>query len=1327
MKHFVKVKTETKTIGRGQNMRNVLTVYPDFLASAKDIMRKGGKFYAVLDHKTGMWSTNESDMYRIIDEDLYKYADEHYEKTESGFYHDKKDSEVYIKTVEESSTGILINFNKWFNNLPANHNYIPLDSDLTFLSDEVTPTMYRSKRLSYDLVDGDISAYNKILGTLYSPEDREKIEWSIGAVLSGDSKKIEKFIVLYGKGGTGKSTILDLIEKIFDGYWSVFVAEELALKSHQFSTAAFKDNPLVAIQDDGTLAKIDSPRINEIVSHKVIQINEKNTKQYPLRPKAMLFMATNELVDMHDTTLGITRRLLDVYPTGNLIPVKEYRRLINQMMNFEIPAIAKHCLDVYNNLGKEYYSKYTPKKMIEKTNYMYNFMFEFSDRLVDEDPISRKRLYSMYKDYCDEMGFQYISKATLVGEQAKEYYDQYDDIKWVNGKTQRHVFSGFKSDIFLETYSCKKVKDDEGWLKFDCEKSIFDEWCKDKGFPAQYAAKDSDRPSKSWDKVKTTLEDIDSSKLHYINIPESENHIRIDFDIKAKDGKKDLQANIEAANQFPPTYAEISKSGGGVHLHYFYDGNALTLEKYYAPDIEIKTDKGDSGCRRMLTLCNDISMATLPVGSLPVKKERKKDVIDIKKVKDDKHLHNLIINQFRKKTAGETSTNEACNFIYHLVEEEAYRDGISYDIRDLEKDIRVFANNSSNHATECTKKMAKMHFCSDDMLGDCSGIGEKDDNNKPIAIFDVEVFPNVFIVCWKLLGDNTVFRMINPRPSEVAYLIEHYRLIGFNNRKYDNHIIYAYAYRNYSVYELYVLSRSIIVTKKGDKPTGFIGPAYNISYLDLYDLASNPNKKGLKKWEIQLHAHHQENAYAWDEDLPEDKWNEVADYCENDVKATELVYNAIAGDVAARLILSQISNLLPNDTTNNHSMQIIFGDDKHPQSQFIYTDLSTLHPGYVFKDGVSTYKGYVVGEGGFVWALPGMYRKVKTFDVASMHPSSLIFLNMFGDVYTQRFKEIKDARLAVKHKDREALKTLLGGVLLPFYDIAVVGEKYTLKDLANALKTVINSVYGLTFAKFDNRCRDSRNVDNIVAKCGALFMVDLKEEVEKRGGKVVHIKTDSIKVVNPTPELEQFIIDYGKAWGYDFEVESVYDRFCLVNDAVYIAKEENGEWTATGAEFAHPYIFKSLFSHEEIDTYDLGEVKNVTTGELYLDFNEGLPEDEHNYQFIGKISEFLPVKEGVGGAEMMAKRGEKYACVTGTKGIRWMEAEYIRDAHKEDYIDFSYYYDLCKKAIDHINEFGDFTRFVNDEDYDPELERCINVPTGVDDEVPFDEDKVIAA
>ena len=59
-------------------------------------------------------------------------------------------------------------------------------------------------------------------------------------------------------------------------------------------------------------------------------------------------------------------------------------------------------------------------------------------------------------------------------------------------------------------------------------------------------------------------------------------------------------------------------------------------------------------------------------------------------------------------------------------------------------------------------------------------------------------------------------------------------------------------------------------------------------------------------------------------------------------------------------------------------------------------------------------------------------------------------------------------------------------------------------------------------------------------------------EIEKLGYEWCHIKTDSIKIVNPDEKVEQFIMDFGKKYGYTFEVEAEYDRFCLVNKSVYI-------------------------------------------------------------------------------------------------------------------------------------------------------------------------------
>jgi hypothetical protein len=193
---------------------------------------------------------------------------------------------------------------------------------------------------------------------------------------------------------------------------------------------------------------------------------------------------------------------------------------------------------------------------------------------------------------------------------------------------------------------------------------------------------------------------------------------------------------------------------------------------------------------------------------------------------------------------------------------------------------------------------------------------------------------------------------------------------------------------------------------------------------------------------------------------------------------------------------------------------------------------------------------------------------------------------------------------------------------------------------------------------------------------------------------------------------------------------------CLVNNAVYIAKYKDGKkagkWTATGTQFQVPYVFKKLFSKEPIEFEDLCETKEVKTA-IYLDMNEDLPEGEHDYHFIGKVSSFCPIKSGCGGADLVREAKDndgniKYDSVTGAKGYRWLEAEMVKTLGKEPDIDRSYYDELVDAAIygrgkgkerkPGISDFGDFERFVADEPYIVEVTH--NVPDfPPDDDLPW--------
>ena len=1241
-----------------------LLIYPEFLVGpSEDLMIKGRKFYAVWDEEVGMWSRDIETVRRLVDKALLEKRNQF-----------PDDVEVSVKYLRNYSSKKWEEFLSYVGSLPDNFKH--LDSQITFADTEVSKQDYVSRRLSYSMRQGPMDAYEEMISTLYEPIERKKIEWAIGAIISGDARYIEKMLVFYGQAGTGKGSILKVIKQLFQEYCGIFTAQKLCGREVGFALEMFKDNPRISIDFDGKLSNIeDNTSIDKVISHEELTIDSKHKSLYNESFETMLFVGTNNPVKITDSKSGITRRLIDVHPSGNIIPFARYQT-IKAQVKFELGAIAHHCLTLYNKLGPDAYGGYVPVAMLGATNHFYNFIDDNYHVFCAEDGVTLKQVWLMYKAYVDEAEIRYPYEMAKVKEDLKGYFKNYAERKRMpDGTYRRHAYTNFLTEKFSYGYMERNNEpvSPEIAIQLEPQQSIFDSrfsQCK-----AQYGSDSVEHPlSKKWSNVRTVLSDLDTSELHYVIPPE--NHIVIDFDLKNEDGEKDLDLNLMEASKWPSTYTELSKSGKGVHLHYTYTGDPKLLATKYSDGVDILSFATGKALRRKLTHCNNLPVSTLSSG-LPEKKG-KADVIDFKGMENEKALRTLIKKNLKKEI--HPGTKPSVDFIGKILD-DAYSSGMVYDVTDMRNAILSFANNSSHHSLYCIKLVNKMHFRSED-----EAVG-KDWEDTDLVFYDVEVYPNLFVVCWKVRGEgNQVVKMINPTPSEIENLIR-YRTIGFNNRNYDNHILYA-RMLGYDNYQLYVLSQKII---SGSQNAKFL-QAYNLSYTDIYDYCSAGEKKSLKKWQVELGIRHMEMDIPWDQPVPEDKWLLVAEYCSNDVLSTEQVFEATQGSWTARQILAELTGLTVGDTTNAHSKKFIFGNDKNPQKEFVYTDLSTIFPGYKYDAGISTYRGEVIGEGGLVRSEPGMYFNVPVLDAESMHPSSIIALNLFGDKYTARFKDLVDVRKAIKHKNYEKVKTMFDGKLAPY-----LKSDSLAKDLSNALKTVINSVYGLTSAKFDNVFRDIRNVDNIVAKRGALFMLDLKYEVEARGFTVAHIKTDSIKIPNATEEIMQFVKDYGKQFGYNFEHDdgSPYEKMCLVNDAVYIAKKNDGKWSAVGSQFAVPYVFKTLFSKEEVVFDDLIEVKNVTNpAAIYLDMNEDLTEGDHDYHFVGKAGSFVPIKEGYGGGRLLREKEGKYTSVTGTKDYRWLETEMALNLEKQEDVDMAYYDKLANEAIKAINKYGSFEEFV---------------------------------
>ena len=920
---FVKIIERSK--------RDEVEIFPDFqTGDVEDLLGRGKSFYAVWNEQEGIWSQKENDVQKLVDAEIWDYVEEVKKRQFTG--------RLNVKTLKSDASGMWNRFTQYMKRFPDSG--ISLDNKLTFSDTKVKKSDYVSKRLPYSLGDGSHEAWDKLVDTLYAPSEREKIEWSIGAIVSGDSRKIQKFFVLYGPPGKGKGTILKIIEKLFAGYCITFDAKALGMSNDQFSMEVFRSNPLVAIDGDGNLSRIeDNTKLNSIVSHEPVVVNEKGKTRYSTVMNCFLYIASNDPVKITNAKSGIIRRLIDINPTGKELKPKEYETLVSQI-DFELGAIAKHCLDVYRDLGKNYYKTYVPNQMIEKTDVFYNFVdanFEVFDE--QSDGISLKQAYAMYKEYCEEALVEFKLPMYKFREELKNYFDIFEPRIRIDGKEIRSWYSGFKREK-LEPPVLKKEEKPLP-LVLDCTVSLLDELLAD--CPAQYAKEDGS-PLYIWGEVETTLRDLDTSRVHYVQTQKYDRQlICVDFDIRNSAGEKDMLLNLEAASKWPVTYTEFSKGGCGVHLYYIYDGDVSKLSAVYGDGIEIKVFRGKAALRRRVSKCNDIPVAHLAEGTLPLKEEK---MIDTYKLKDQDHLINAIKKSLRK---GDNVGGTKCEIdLINKNLNEAYNSGMYYDVSDMAHDILSFGMRSTNNSEYCVRVVNQMKFKCKEVeeaeKKEALSVSIKDRHDLPITLFDIEIYPpgidsegndnpGLFLICWKEEGEGKpVFHLINPKPHEVEELFK-LNLFGYNNRDYDNHILEA-ARRGYNNWRLYDLSRRIIVEKAKDAK--FV-EAYKLSGGDVRDIITN--KQSLKKHEIDLGISHIEMGIPWDKPAPMSMWPQIIEYCENDVRATEAVLNAYRGDFTARKILADLAGGSINDTTNQLTTKIIFGSNRHPK--LIYTDLAT--------------------------------------------------------------------------------------------------------------------------------------------------------------------------------------------------------------------------------------------------------------------------------------------------------------------------------------------------------------------------------------------------
>ena len=193
---------------------------------------------------------------------------------------------------------------------------------------------------------------------------------------------------------------------------------------------------------------------------------------------------------------------------------------------------------------------------------------------------------------------------------------------------------------------------------------------------------------------------------------------------------------------------------------------------------------------------------------------------------------------------------------------------------------------------------------------------------RPVALYDIEVFPNCFHC---LVSDSESHKKykfeISNRKNQLEELIDFFYfkrvehiMCGYNNHHYDDIVInYMIFFRNAMkrfdylkiCNSLYYLSKAIIESEKTeniDKIKQYKYANYFYSFDLMTMLYSAAKQKSLKEVEILLGMDNvQEFEAGFDQRLLDSEIDDMIKYNENDVDATELLLNTVKDEVDLRL------------------------------------------------------------------------------------------------------------------------------------------------------------------------------------------------------------------------------------------------------------------------------------------------------------------------------------------------------------------------------------------------------------------------------------------
>ncbi|MCC3359418.1 phage/plasmid primase, P4 family [Bacillus sp. REN16] len=252
-------------------------------------------------------------------------------------------------------------------------------------------------------IDAQCPRFLEYIKVSLSEDDVKTVQEMIGYLATTDIKA-QKAFILYGPGNTGKSVLIDVIERIIGyDYVSNIPFQDLGAK---FSTVrlfgkllnSYSDLPQGSIKDTGIF--------KSLVSGDSIHGEDKFEKGFDFRNTARFLFATNKLPsNFVDQSTGFYRRLI-LIPFQNVVSKENIDRDLNDVLFQEREGIVQWALVGLRRLIKnnhEFTESEDARKLMGEYKKSNNSVLFFADECCQLDPVAKisgKVLYDAYKKAC---------------------------------------------------------------------------------------------------------------------------------------------------------------------------------------------------------------------------------------------------------------------------------------------------------------------------------------------------------------------------------------------------------------------------------------------------------------------------------------------------------------------------------------------------------------------------------------------------------------------------------------------------------------------------------------------------------------------------------------------------------------------------------------------------------------------------------------------------------------------------------------------------------------------------------------------------------------